>query len=376
MRIPFNKPAIIGDELQMIEQAMNQEKLSGNNKFSNECITLLKKITMCKEALLTPSCTAALEMCALLIDVQHGDEVIMPSYTFVSTANAFVLRGANIRYVDIEPGTMNISAVEIERAITKKTKAIVVVHYAGIACDMKKIMDLADAHQLWVIEDAAQALQSTYKGVPLGSIGHLATLSFHDTKNYTCGEGGALLINDNRLVDRAHIIQEKGTNRTAFKEGKVDKYTWRDIGSSFLLNELSAAFLFVQLDNANKIFEQRINTWKQYDEALCELARNELIETPSIPHSCVHNAHIYFIKTADKQERKKLMNFLQDKNIYAASHYVPLHSSIAGKKFGRFIGEDRYTTTESERLVRLPLFYGISVKDVTYVTEQIESFFK
>lgn len=373
--IPFNKPAILGEEIHMIEQALHQEKLSGNNTYTNKCIELLKEITMCKEALLTPSCTAALEMCALLIDVEEGDEIIMPSYTFVSTANAFVLRGASIRYVDIDPYTMNITAESIEHAITTKTKAIVVVHYAGVACEMDQIMKLAATYRLWVIEDAAQALQSKYKDSPLGSIGHLATISFHDTKNYTCGEGGALLINDDRLVERAHIIQEKGTNRTAFKEGKVDKYTWRDIGSSYLLNELSAAFLYVQLENADKIYTNRMNAWVHYDEKLTELAGQERIEKPTVPPFSVHNAHLFFIKTADKDERTKLMNFLQYKKIQTTSHYVPLHTSVAGKKFGIFVGNDRYTTKESERLIRLPLFYGISEKDVTYVTEQIYSFF-
>ncbi|MEI3606945.1 dTDP-4-amino-4,6-dideoxygalactose transaminase [Pseudogracilibacillus sp. SE30717A] len=373
--IPFNKPAILGEEIHMIEQALHQEKLSGNNTYTNKCIELLKEITMCKEALLTPSCTAALEMCALLIDVEEGDEIIMPSYTFVSTANAFVLRGASIRYVDIDPYTMNITAESIEHAITTKTKVIVVVHYAGVACEMDQIMKLAATYRLWVIEDAAQALQSKYKDSPLGSIGHLATISFHDTKNYTCGEGGALLINDDRLVERAHIIQEKGTNRTAFKEGKVDKYTWRDIGSSYLLNELSAAFLYVQLENADKIYTNRMNAWVQYDEKLAELAGQERIEKPAVPPFSVHNAHLFFIKTADKDERTKLMNFLQNKKIQTTSHYVPLHTSVAGKKFGIFVGNDRYTTKESERLIRLPLFYGISEKDVTYVTEQIYTFF-
>ncbi|MEI3613468.1 dTDP-4-amino-4,6-dideoxygalactose transaminase [Pseudogracilibacillus sp. SO30301A] len=374
--IPFNKPAIIGEELKMMEQAINQDQLSGNNKFTKNCVQLLKNLTNCKEALLTPSCTAALEMCALLIDVKDGDEIIMPSYTFVSTANAFALRGAHIRYVDIEAATMNISVSEIERAITNKTKAIVVVHYAGVACDMDEIMALAATHDLWVIEDAAQALQSSYKVRPLGSIGHLATLSFHDTKNYQCGEGGALLVNDPSLLERAHIIQEKGTNRTAFREGKIDKYTWRDLGSSYLLNELSAAFLSVQLKHADKIYSNRMKAWELYDKGLTELEKKGRIEKPSIPDANTHNAHLFFIKTRDKREREKLMDHLQENGVQAASHYVPLHNSVAGKKFGIFIGRDNYTTTESERLIRLPLFYQIREKDVTYVIHQIYSFFK
>ncbi|WP_188454234.1 dTDP-4-amino-4,6-dideoxygalactose transaminase [Virgibacillus oceani] len=371
--IPFNKPCAIGVEEAAINEAISSSKLAGNGPFGKKCSDWLENRLSCERALLTPSCTAALEMTALLTEVGTGDEVIMPSYTFVSTANAFAIRGAKIRFVDVTPDTLNIDPGKIEAAITERTKAVVVVHYAGIACDMDAIMDIAYRHDLWVIEDAAQALLSTYKGKPLGSIGHFGTISFHETKNYTCGEGGALIINDSSAVERAEIIQEKGTNRSQFKKGMVDKYTWRDIGSSFLLSDLNAAYLYVQLQHADSINENRIQSWRQYEDTLKTV---DSIAIPYVPDHCKHNAHMFYIKTKDENERDQLIRFLYENNIMAVSHYVPLHTSHAGEKYGEFIGMDQYTTTESARLLRLPLYYGIGEEAIDHVVSTIQTFYQ
>ncbi len=373
--IPFNKPCVLGHEIEAIQQVLVENKLSGNGKYGDFCINWLEKNLPANKALLAPSCTAALEMSALLMNLTSKDEVIMPSYTFVSTANAYALRGAFIKFVDIDSKTMNINPEAIEKAITPKTKAIVVVHYAGVACEMDKIMAIAKKHKLWVVEDAAQALQSKYNGKSLGTIGHFGTFSFHETKNYTSGEGGALIINHLPSNDRAEIIQEKGTNRSQFFRGMVDKYTWQDLGSSYLLSEINAAYLSVQLDSADKIFDNRMETWNYYYNSLKPLMEKEILELPFIPTHIKHNAHMFYIKTKNAYIREQLTNYLKNNNIMAVSHYVPLHSSLAGKKLGVFVGEDRYTTTDSERLLRLPLYYDIKVEDVDYVINCIKAFF-
>lgn len=373
--IPFNIPCVTGKESVAIQQAITAQKLSGNGSFGKKSCTWLEKNLSCERAMLTPSCTAALEMTAILAEVGPGDEVIMPSYTFVSTANAFALRGAAIRFVDIDPTTMNIDPVAVEAAITDKTKAIVVVHYAGVACDMDHILQIAEEHSIFLIEDAAQGLMSTYKGKALGTIGHMGTISFHETKNYTCGEGGALLLNDPQLIERAEILQEKGTNRSQFIRGQVDKYTWRDVGSSYLLSELNAAYLSVQLDHAEEINEQRLARWENYNQGLKPLMEDGKIVLPHIPDEHVHNAHMFYIKADSEATRNELMDYLRDQEIMAVSHYVPLHSSVAGKKYGKFIGEDTYTTVESAKLLRLPLYYGLKEEDVAYVVKAIQQFF-
>jgi len=374
--IPFNKPCITRNEEKYIEVALQNNKLSGDGSFSKKCEKWFEEKLGCKKALLTPSCTAALEMAALLIDIKPGDEVIMPSYTFVSTANAFVLRGAKIVFVDIRPDTMNIDETKIKQAITSKTKAIVPVHYAGVGCEMDTIMDIAKNHNLFVIEDAAQAMMATYKNKFLGTIGHLGCYSFHETKNYTsAGEGGLLIINDDRFKERAEIIREKGTNRSQFFRGMVDKYSWVDLGSSYLMNELSAAYLWGQLEKADEILNNRLNSWYIYYEALKGLEEKGYIELPTIPEECIHNAHMFYIKVKNLEIRTKLLNYLKENGIWAVFHYVPLHSSEAGKMFGRFEGADEFTTKESERLIRLPLYYKISHIDQRTVINQIKRFF-
>lgn len=371
--IAFNKPCVLGEEKEAVKEAIQSGNMSGNGPFSKSASGWLEKHLKTKRALLTPSCTAALEMAAILTNVGPGDEVIMPSYTFVSTANAFVLRGAVIHFVDVEKETMNIDAAQVEAAITDKTKVIVVVHYAGVACDMDAIMSLAEKYQLYVVEDTAQALMSTYRQQPLGTIGHLGTISFHETKNVQCGEGGALLINDENMVERAEIIQEKGTNRSQFKRGSVDKYSWCDIGSSYLLSEMNAAFLTVQLAHAAEITADRLKTWAYYDAVCRELPA---LETPVIPPYSSNNAHMYYLKTVDEQTADDLLSFLQQRNINAVTHYVPLHSSKAGRKFGKFVGKDLYTTTDSARLIRLPLYYGMKEEDIAYVCQAILEFYQ
>lgn len=358
--IPFNRPPYTGNEDQYVLAAMRSDKMSGDGEYGNKCQQWFEQQLDCKKALLTPSCTQALEMAALLIDIQPGDEVIMPSYTFVSTANAFVLRGAKIVFVDIRPDTLNIDEKLIEAAITPKTKAISPVHYAGVGCEMDTIMDIANRHCLFVIEDAAQGIMSTYKGRALGTIGHMAAYSFHETKNITSGgEGGLLLINDKQFIHRAEIIREKGTNRSQFFRGMVDKYSWVDVGSSYLPSEIQAAYLWGQLECADKITKNRLATWNYYYEALSDLAQNGLIELPTIPTDCQHNGHMFYIKAKDLDERTALLSHLKGDDILAVFHYIPLHSAPAGLRFSRFHGEDVFTTKESERLVRLPIWYGM-----------------
>jgi dTDP-4-amino-4,6-dideoxygalactose transaminase len=375
--IPFNKPPVTGAEEQYIKQALDSNKLSGDGPFGKKCQNWFEANLPAKKTLLTPSCTAALELAAVLIDIQPGDEVIMPSYTFVSTANAFVLRGAKIVFVDIRPDTMNIDERLIEAAITPKTRAIVPVHYAGVACEMGSIMAIAERHNLYVVEDAAQGMMSSYKGRALGTIGHLGAFSFHETKNYTSGgEGGLLIINDERFAERAEVIREKGTNRSQFFRGMVDKYQWVDIGSSYLPSELQAAYLWAQLEHATEINESRLNAWHYYWQRLQPLAEQGRIELATIPEGCTHNAHMFYLKVADLDERTTLLNHLKANDILAVFHYVPLHTAAAGEQFARFQGEDRYTTKESERLIRLPMWYGITESEIALVSQVIKSFFK
>ena len=345
--IPFNKPPLTGSEEQYILESMKSSKISGDGEFTKKCHLWFEEKLNCKKVLLTTSCTHALEMAAILLDIKDGDEVIMPSYTFVSTANAFVLRGAKIVFVDIRPDTMNIDESKIEQAITDKTKVIVPVHYAGVACEMDTIMDIADRHNLFVVEDAAQGMMSSYKGKALGTIGHLGTFSFHETKNYTsAGEGGLLIVNDDKFIQRAEIIREKGTNRSLFFRGMVDKYSWVDLGSSYLMNDMSAAYLWGQLEKADEINKNRLNSWSVYYNGLKDLEEKGFIELPTIPNDCIHNVHMFYIKVKDLETRTKLLDYLKVNDILSVFHYVPLHSSPAGLKFARFEGTDTFTTKE------------------------------
>jgi dTDP-4-amino-4,6-dideoxygalactose transaminase len=372
--IPFNKPPYTGNEDKYVTAAMRSAKMSGDGDFSRLCESWFEENTGSAKALLTPSCTHALEMAAILLDIGPGDEVIMPSYTFVSTANAFAMRGATIVFVDIRPDTLNIDESLIEDAITAQTKAIVVVHYAGVGCEMDVVMDVANRHKLWVVEDAAQGMMSSYKGKALGSIGHIGAYSFHETKNYTSGgEGGLLLINDPSFLERAEIIREKGTNRKLFFRGMVDKYTWVDIGSSYLPGELQAAYLFGQLELADKINDKRKSVWNQYNREFGAQSIKPYFEVPTIPASCTLNAHMFYLKTADLAARTKLLSYLQANGIGAVFHYVPLHSSPAGIRLGRFHGEDKYTTKESQRLLRLPVYYNITNEEVSEVIRVVKS---
>jgi len=374
--IPFNSPPVVGTELDYIQAAMGSGKLCGDGGFTRRCQQWLEKNFNCPKVLLTPSCTASLEMAAILLDIKAGDEVIMPSYTFVSTANAFVLRGATILFVDIRPDTMNIDEKLIEAAITEKTRAIVPVHYAGVACEMDTIMALAEKYKLFVVEDAAQGVMSTYKGRALGTIGHIGCFSFHETKNYTAGgEGGATLINDRTLVERAEIIREKGTNRSQFFRGQVDKYTWHDIGSSYLMADLQAAYLWAQLEAAEKINQRRLELWNNYQQALKPLADKGELILPTIAPGCEHNAHMFYIKFNSGAARDALIDYMKEAEILTVFHYIPLHSSTAGKKFGYFCGEDKFTTEESSKLVRLPLFYNMSNVMQQAVISTLRSFF-
>ena len=368
--IHFNKPPLSGREEKYVLEAMKSVKISGDGPFGKRSQAWFEERLPCLKTLLTPSCTHALEMAALLLEIKEGDEVIMPSYTFVSTADAFALRGAKIVFVDVRAETMNIDERLIERAITPKTKAIVPVHYAGVACEMDTIMEIASRYGLFVVEDAAQGFASTYKGKALGTIGHLGAFSFHETKNITSGgEGGLLLINDERFVHRAEIIREKGTNRSQFFRGMVDKYSWVDIGSSYLPSELQAAYLWGQLEMVDVIQEQRMKNWQYYYEKLLPLSQQGRIELPTIPEGCVHNAHMFYLKVKDLDVRTALLDLFKAQNIGAVFHYIPLHSAPAGLKYGRFEGEDRYTTLESERLVRLPLYYGLTCKEIDEVCD-------
>lgn len=373
--IDFNIAAYTGKELEYIRQAVSAHKICGDGKFTHRCKDFMESRFDVNNVFLTTSCTHALEMSAILCDIKPGDEVIMPSYTFVSTADAFVMRGAKIVYVDIRPDTMNIDENLIEDAITDKTKAIVPVHYAGVSCEMDKIMELANKYNLLVVEDAAQGVMSSYKGKALGTIGNFGCYSFHETKNYSMGEGGAILFNDNSYKEKAEIIREKGTNRSKFFRGQIDKYTWVDFGSSYLPSDINAAYLWAQLEIADEINDNRMATWNFYNENLSDLAADSKITLPFIPKDCIHNAHMFYIKTDNLETRTKLISFLKDKGIQCVFHYVPLHSSPAGKNFGVFHGEDKYTTKESERLVRLPLYYGIEEEKLTYIVKCIKDFF-
>lgn len=373
--INFNVPPSTGKELEYIAQAMKNHKICGDGEFTKKCNEWLEEKTGAAKCLLTTSCTHATEMAALLADIKEGDEVIMPSFTFVSTADAFVLRGAKPIFVDIRPDTMNIDEKLIEAAITEKTKAIVPVHYAGVACEMDTIMDIAHRHNLLVIEDAAQGVMSSYKGKALGTIGDFGCFSFHETKNYSMGEGGALLIKHEKDIEPAEIIREKGTNRSKFYRGQIDKYTWVNFGSSYLPSDMNAAYLYAQLEEAEEINNARLACWNRYYENLEPLAQAGKLELPVIPEGCVHNAHMFYIKAKDIEERTALINFLKEKGIMSVFHYIPLHTAPAGVKFGEFRGEDRYTTKESERLSRLPMYYGLTLKEVDRISNAVKEFY-
>lgn len=372
--IDFNRPAFVGKELEYIKDAVNRGMLCGDGEYTKKCSAWMKEKFNVSQVLLTTSCTHALEMAAYLCEIQPGDEVIMPSYTFVSTADAFVLRGARIVFVDIRPDTMNIDEKMIEAAITPKTKVIVPVHYAGVACEMDAIMKIAKKYNLKVVEDAAQGVDAYYKGAALGTIGDFGCYSFHETKNYTMGEGGALLFQKEEYLDKAEILREKGTDRSKFFRGQVDKYRWVDYGSSYLPSELNAAYLYAQLEEAEKINKKRMEIYEYYHKNLHGLALEGKIQQPFVPEGCVHNAHMYYIKVKDIQVRTRLIAYLKEKGIMSVFHYIPLHSSPAGKQFGRFAGEDVYTTKESERLLRLPMFYNLDMENVKKITEAIVSF--
>ncbi len=373
--IPFNTPPFVGNELDYMKQAVESKKICGDGAFTKKCHSLLEQQTKCEKVLLTTSCSHALEMSSLLCNIQPGDEVIMPSYTFVSTANAFVLRGAVIVFVDIRPDTMNIDENLIEAAITPKTKAIVPVHYAGVGCEMDKITEIAKKYDLLVVEDAAQGVMAYYKGRALGSIGDLGCYSFHETKNYSMGEGGAILVNNPDMYERSEIIREKGTNRSRFLRGQIDKYTWVDVGSSYLPSDMNAAYLYAQLEKADEINENRLASWQKYFDAFASLEAAGFAERPFIPAECSHNAHMFYIKVRDIAQRSELISYLKEQGVTAVFHYVPLHSAEAGLRFGRFHGTDKYTTKESERLMRLPMYYGLADNDIDYVVEKVKSFF-
>lgn len=373
--IPFNVPPCTGDELEYIGQAIASRKICGDGEFTKKCSRWLEDRFNAQKVLLTTSGTTALDMAALLCELQPGDEVILPSFTFSSTATAFVLAGARLVFVDIRPDTMNIDETKIEAAITDKTRVIVPVHYAGVACEMDTIMDIARRHGLKVVEDAAQGVMSTYKGRPLGTIGDMGCFSFHETKNYSMGEGGAIVINRPEYNERAEILREKGTNRSKFFRGQVDKYTWVDFGDSYLPSELNAAYLWAQLMKADEINEDRLRIWNEYWKALLPLAQAGKLELPTIPEGCVHNAHMFYIKAKNLEERTALIKHLKERDILAVFHYVPLHSAPAGLKFGRFAGEDVYTTAESDRLLRLPMYFGLTDEDRQAVINAVTEFY-
>ena len=374
--ISFNIPPYTGKEIDYIKEAVASQKICGDGQFTKKCSAWMEERTGSSKVLLTTSCTHATEMAAILSDIKPGDEVIMPSYTFVSTADAFVLRGAKAVFVDIRPDTMNIDERLIEDAITEKTKAIVPVHYAGVGCKMDKIMEIAQKHNLLVIEDAAQGVMSTYKGKALGTIGDFGCYSFHETKNYSMGEGGALIIKNKEDVEQAEIIREKGTNRSKFFRGQIDKYTWVDAGSSYLPSELNAAYLYAQLELADEINNNRLASWNRYYEGLKKLKDEGLIELPVIPEDCTHNAHMFYIKNKDLDERTEFISYMKENGVGCVFHYIPLHSAPAGLKYGRFNGEDKYTTKESERLARLPLYYNLTEEDQEKVIDTIYKFYK
>ncbi|MBD3882937.1 dTDP-4-amino-4,6-dideoxygalactose transaminase [Phormidium tenue FACHB-886] len=372
--VPFNKPLITHRELECISEAIANGQLSGDGAFTKRCQAWFQQQIGCYGALMTHSCTAALEMAALLADIQPGDEVIMPSYTFVSTANAFVLRGAVPVFVDIRPDTLNLDETKIEAAITSRTKAIAPVHYAGVSCNMEVIKAIADKYHLFIIEDAAQAIQASYKGKPVGSMGHLAALSFHQTKNIVSGEGGALLINDPQLMERAEIIREKGTNRSKYFRGEVDKYTWVDVGSSFLPSDIISALLWAQLEQADYIQQRRHEIWQHYHEAFAELEALQIVRRPIIPADCQHNAHIYYLLLQDLETRTAMLAYLKSRGVQATFHYVPLHSAPAGMQYGRTAGSMTVTDDLSDRLLRLPLGAGTTLHEAEYVISVVNDF--
>lgn len=374
--INFNVPPYVDKAAEYIQECVKNQKICGDGAYTKKCNEWIEAKTGTTKCLLTTSCTHATELAALLAEIKPGDEVIMPSYTFVSTADAFVLRGAIPVFVDIRPDTMNIDETLIEAAITEKTRAIVPVHYAGVSCEMDTIMDIAKRHNLVVIEDAAQGIMSTYKGKALGTIGDFGCFSFHETKNYSMGEGGALLIQHEKDVEEAEIIREKGTNRSKFYRGQIDKYTWVNYGSSYLPSDMNAAYLYAQLEIAEEINDARLACWNRYYENLSALAESGKIELPFVPENCVHNAHMFYIKAKDIDERTALIDYLMENGAHSVFHYIPLHTAPAGKKFGRFHGEDRYTTKESERLLRLPMFYGLTLEQVDYISGLVKKFYE
>ena len=373
--ITFNVPPYEEKAMEYISECVKNQKICGDGAYTRRCNEWIEERTGTAKCLLTTSCTHATEMAALLAGIKEGDEVIMPSYTFVSTGDAFVLRGAVPVFVDIRPDTMNIDENLIEAAITEKTRAIVPVHYAGVACEMDKIMELAEKYHLMVIEDAAQGVMASYKGKALGAIGDYGCFSFHETKNYSLGEGGALLIRDSEHIEDAEIIREKGTNRSKFYRGQIDKYTWVNFGSSYLPSDMNAAYLYAQLEKADEINEARLACWNRYYENLTPLMEQGRIELPVVPEGCVHNAHMFYIKAADVVERTALIDYLKEHQVHSVFHYIPLHNSPAGLRFGRFHGEDKYTTRESERLTRLPMYYGLTMEQVDYICEQVKKFY-
>ena len=372
--IDFSRPVYVKESMSYIQQAVEQNHLCGDGSFTRKCTEWMEEHTGTERAMFTTSCTHAMELMALLMEIEPGDEVIMPSYTFASTADAFVLRGAKIVFADIRPDTMNIDENLIEQAITPRTKAIIVMHYAGVACEMDKIMEIARRHNLFVAEDAAQGMMASYKGKALGTIGDFGTYSFHETKNYTMGEGGVCLIQNREYIVRAEIIREKGTDRSKFWRGEIDKYTWVDMGSSYLPSELNMAYLWGQLEIAEEINRERLSAWNRYYDGLSALAKQGMVTLPFVPEDCEHNAHMFYIKVRDEAERIKLIDFLKQRGVWAVFHYIPLHSTLAGKKFGRFSGEDRYTTKESLRLLRLPMYYGLKEEEIEFVIRAVYEF--
>lgn len=375
-KIPFNKAIYLPEAFKYVEDVVKSSLIAGDGKYTRLCSEWMEHRFKAKKVLMTTSCTAALEMAAILLDIQPDDEVIMPSYTFVSTANAFVLRGAKCVFVDIRPDTMNIDENKIEAAISNKTKAIVVVHYAGVGCEMDTIMSIANKYSIPVVEDAAQGVMANYKGMALGTIGTFGCYSFHETKNYTMGEGGALVINDEKYIERAEILREKGTNRSRFYRGEIDKYSWVDIGSSFLPSEFNVSYLYGQLEIADKINENRLETWNAYNDAFKNYEYDGKIVLPTIPKACNHNAHMFYIKLKSIEERTQFITSMKEKGVGCVFHYVPLHSSVAGKRFGIFCGEDIYTSQESDKLVRLPMYYGMSDTDKDYIIEAVKLLIK
>ena len=374
--IPFNVPPYFGPEDRYVQEAIHNHKISGDGAFTKRCHAILEEMTGSQKVLLTTSCSSALELAAILCDIKPGDEVIMPSYTFSSTANAFALRGATLVFVDVDPKTMNVDPACIADAVTKRTRAIVPMHYAGVCCDMNAIRTIARDANLFTVEDAAQAVDASYHGEAPGTLSDIGCYSFHETKNFSMGEGGAALMQNGALIERAEIVREKGTDRSRFFRGQVDKYSWVDIGSSILPSELNAAYLLPQLENHETMTGWRMKRWQQYHEGFADLKQKGQIDLPYISEGCKHNAHMYYIKCKDETERAALISFLRDREIMAVFHYIPLHSSKAGRKFGRFHGEDRYTTVESERLLRLPLYYGLSEEDCASVIQAVHDFYQ